>query len=148
MGTNAAISPAQLQHLQIAFRQLGYTGVRDRPDRLAAASDALGLDEPLRSFSDLSAGQFGTLMACLRHDEVPGGDARPASRIPDPEGVIVREGLTIAGPPPVTGSWLPSAPAEVQLMTLRDLSAAAAAWYVVFAILRRLEIGRREDGKA
>lgn len=56
---------AQLRALHRGFNALGYTRRSDRSERLAAAAAALDLSQ-LDSFSNLTRGQAGALLGCLR----------------------------------------------------------------------------------
>jgi hypothetical protein len=126
--TITPVSPAQMRALQIGFWRLGYTGA-DRPDRLAAASEALGLHQLLKSFSDLNAAQAEYLMGCLLRHEIPGVDAHVASRIRGREGVAVAV----------------RAPAPDAALTARDPMATVAGWCTAMMFLidtaRRSGIG-------
>lgn len=69
MDTSAALTSGQLKSLHLAFSYLGYGGP-ERPYRLAAAAEALGLEQ-LGSFKDLTSGQAGYLLGQLRRGEIP-----------------------------------------------------------------------------
>jgi hypothetical protein len=77
-GLGSPLTPAQLKALHAAFWHLGY----DRDARLAAAAAALGQEQPLASFNDLTEGQAGILLQTSR-----GGNIRPyvnGARIVEP----------------------------------------------------------------
>jgi hypothetical protein len=88
------VTPAQLRALHAGFYRAGYTRRADRPARLAAAGQVLGLGEPLGSFTELRSGQAGCLLGWLRRLETSGPEPAPeADHVPaaPPSGKTARE---------------------------------------------------------
>jgi hypothetical protein len=88
------VTSAQLRALHAGFYRAGYTRRADRLARLAAAGQALGLDEPVGSFTELRFGQAGYLLGWLRRLETSGPEPVPeADRVPavPPGGKAARE---------------------------------------------------------
>lgn len=110
------LTPRQLRALHAGFTELGYRG-RDRADRLAMASEMLGLDLPLQSFLELRPGQAGFLLRALGGSEIPA--------IAEIDEIRARETF------PEYECPAPCRPApDIDIAALQQSVAATVGWYV------------------
>jgi len=121
------VTPAQLRALQIGFRELGYSH-HDRAERLAAATDVLGLEEPLSSFADLQFGQAGYLLGWLRRGawDGPAREDRAATRPCTETGHAETD--SGAGPEPATRRLDPAAAVGARVAGLAVSAAVVLPW--------------------
>lgn len=122
----------QLGMLLAGFAELGYTKA-DRAARLSCASDALGLDENLTSFSELTAGQCGYLLGLLRTSQVPDAGAFYApARIG--EGVAPAATTSApARPGPVSRGASVADMQHFRDLVKQALELCAAVWWILAA---------------
>lgn len=146
----AALTPAQLRALHAGFYRLGYTKRSHRPERLAAAAAALGLEQPLSSFNELEPGQAGYLIRVLRRSEAviatQAGGELPGSKPPsrqEPVRALVASTPGNATLPPrsrsfVAVAWCSLALAVIVSNSAADPAGVALALGLLTAIADRL----------
>jgi hypothetical protein len=87
------LTDAQLKALHAGFYHLGYTRRSDRDARLAEAAEALGQEQPLASFNDLTGGEAGLLIRWLDERRATGEDpVRGSSPVAAPRPQAARPG--------------------------------------------------------